>query len=208
MGLFKRRSKKLEYEPMGVKEGLTEMKDLSEQIIDLSYAAILFDSKDIGRQVGELEEELDRLLHIVRIGVLLAARTREEAEQLAGILQVANAAERIGNASEDLVEILDSDIEFRPFAPFFLKEAEEKIWALRVVSDSDLCRRNVGDLGIEAETGARIIAIRRGTKWIYEIEGDRLIKAGDVLIVRGVEDGLKELKAYARGEIGWGKYER
>jgi len=208
MSIFRKRNRKFDYEPIGVKEGLIDMKDVSEQIIDLSYAAILFDSKDIAEQVKELEEELDRLLHMVRIGVLLAARTRDDAEKLAGILQVATAAERIGDASEDLVEILDSDIEYRPFAPFFLKDADEKIWAIRVLEGSDLCNGTVGGLGIESETGARIIAIRRGNRWIYEIEGPQKLKQGDTMIVRGVEDGLQELKAYARGEVRWGKYRR
>lgn len=209
MGLFKRKyHHKVEYEPIGVKESLIEMKDLSEQIIDLSYAAILFDSSDMAQEVLDLEERLDRLLYNVRIGVLLAARTRDDAEKLAGILQVASAAEQIGDASQDLMNILNEDIEFRPFAPFFLKDADEKIWAIKVVAGSDVIDRTVGELAIESETGARIIAIKRGARWIYEIESDRRLKENDSIIVRGVEDGLRELSAYAKGESKWGRYKR
>ena len=107
MGLFKRRRHdRIEYESIGVKESLIEMKDLSEQIIDLSYSAILFDSNDIARQVMELEERLDKLLYNVRIGVLLAARNREDAEQLSGILQVASAAESMGDSALQMMRIL------------------------------------------------------------------------------------------------------
>ena len=99
MGWFKKKKpERIEYENIGVKESLIEMKDLSEQIIDLSYSAILFDSSDMASQVDELEERLDKLLYNVRIGLMLAARNREDAEQLSGILQVASAAEQIGNA--------------------------------------------------------------------------------------------------------------
>ena len=57
MGWFKKkRPERMEYENIGVKDSLVEMKDLSEQIIDLSYSAILFDSSDIASQVDELEE--------------------------------------------------------------------------------------------------------------------------------------------------------
>lgn len=209
MGLFKKRfHRRVEYEPTGVKESLIEMKDLSEQIIDLSYAAIIFDSKDIAREVFELEERLDRLLYSIRIGLLLAARTKEDAEKLSGILQVATAAEEIGDASQDLMDILEGDIEFRPFAPFFLKDADEKIWALKVSYRSSLIDRRINELSIESETGARIIAIRRGSRWIYDIDPNHKIKKGDALIVRGVEDGLKELSSYAKGEAKWGKYKR
>jgi len=209
MGLFRRRRhEKIEYENIGVKESLTEMKDLSEQIIDLSYSAILFDSEDIAEQVNELEERLDKLLYNVRIGLMLAARNREEAEQLSGILQVASAAEQIGNASQDLMRIFEEGVEFRPFAPFFLKKGDEKIWAIRVSEDSDINHRKISELGIESETGSRIIAIKRGPRWIYDIEPERRIKDSDILIARGVEDGLKELVAYAKGEVKWGKYRR
>jgi len=111
MGLFRRkRHDKIEFENIGVKESLIEMKDLSEQIIDLSYSALLFDSNDMARQVIELEERLDKLLYNVRIGVLLAARNREDAEQLSGILQVASAAEAMGDASLQLMRIFDEEI--------------------------------------------------------------------------------------------------
>jgi uncharacterized protein with PhoU and TrkA domain len=209
MGWFKRKKpEKIEYENIGVKESLIEMKDLSEQIIDLSYSAILFDSSDIASQVDELEERLDKLLYNIRIGLMLAARNREDAEQLSGILQVASAAEQIGNASQELMQIFDEGIEFRPFAPFLLKDGDEKIWAIRVVDGSDLINRQISELGIESETGARIIAIKRGPNWLYDIEPEKRIKGRDVLIARGVEDGLNELVAYAKGEVKWGKYKR
>ena len=209
MGLFNRkRHDKIEFENIGVKESLIEMKDLSEQIVDLSYSALLFDSNDMARQVIELEERLDKLLYNVRIGVLLAARNREDAEQLSGILQVASAAEAIGDASLQLMRIFDEDVEFRPFAPFFLKNGDEKIWAIRVNPGSDVIDRQISELSIESETGARIIAIKRHTRWLYDIEPNRRIKEGDILIARGVEDGLNELVAYAKGGVKWGNYRR
>lgn len=209
MGWFKKkRPERIEYENIGVKESLIEMKDLSEQIIDLSYSAILFDSSDIAVQVDELEERLDKLLYNVRIGLMLAARNKEDAEQLSGILQVASAAEQIGNASQELMQIFEEGIEFRPFAPFFLKDGDEKIWAIRLSDDSDITNRQISELGIESETGCRIIAIKRGSKWMYDIEPDNRIRSSDVLIARGVEDGLNELVAYAKGEVKWGKYRR
>jgi uncharacterized protein with PhoU and TrkA domain len=209
MGLFKRRRlDRIDYENVGVKESLIEMKDLSEQIVDLSYSAILFDSADIARQVMELEERLDKLLYNVRIGVLLAARNREDAEQLSGILQVASAAEVMGDASLDLMRIFDEDVEFRPFAPFLLKDGDEKIWAIRVFPDSDIVNRMISEMGIESETGSRIIAIKRRSRWLYDIEPERRIREGDILIVRGVEDGLKELVAYSKGDVKWGNYKR
>ena len=37
----------IEYKPTPVKDILTEMKDISELIIDLAYSAVLFDNEDM-----------------------------------------------------------------------------------------------------------------------------------------------------------------
>ena len=51
----------LEYEPVTVKELLTEMKDISELIIDLAYSAVLFNTEDIAEEVKYLEVRISRI---------------------------------------------------------------------------------------------------------------------------------------------------
>ena len=43
----------IEYEPTSVKELMTEMKNISELIIDLAYSAVLFHNKDIAEEVRD-----------------------------------------------------------------------------------------------------------------------------------------------------------
>jgi uncharacterized protein with PhoU and TrkA domain len=193
----------IEYEPTSVKELLTEMKDVSELIIDLAYSAVVFDSKEIGEEVSHLESKMDMLKYKIRLASMLAARTTEEAEQLTGILQVAFAAETIANAAGDMVKLLDIDIESRPFIPSILKDADEKINTTEITPSSSLSNRTLGELSLESELGVRIIAVRRKKKWIYDPEDDAKLKAGDRLIVRGVMDGFLRLKSIAAGERGW-----
>ena len=69
----------IEYEPKSVKELLTEMKDVSELIVDLAYSAVLFDSKEIGDEVSHLEAKMDTLQYHIRLASMLAARTVDEA---------------------------------------------------------------------------------------------------------------------------------
>jgi uncharacterized protein with PhoU and TrkA domain len=134
---------------------------------------------------------------------LLAARTVEEAEQLAGILQVAQAAETIANAAGDVVKLLDIDIESRPFIPSILKGADEKINTTVINDTSSIVGKTLGELSLESELGVRIIAIKRKKKWIYDPEDSMLLKAEDRLIVRGVEDGFNLLKRLVAGVISW-----
>jgi uncharacterized protein with PhoU and TrkA domain len=193
----------IEYEPTSVKELLTEMKDVSELIVDLAYSAVVFDSKEIGEEVSHLEFKMDKLKYQIRLASMLAARNVDEAEQLTGILQVASAAETIANAAGDIVKLLDMDIESRPFIPSILKNADEKINTTVISGSSSLADKTLGQLSLESELGVRIIAIRRMKKWIYDPEDDMRLKTGDRIIVRGVMDGFIRLKNLAEGEITW-----
>ncbi|MEE9592624.1 MAG: TrkA C-terminal domain-containing protein [Thermoplasmata archaeon] len=193
----------MEYTATSVKDLLVEMKDISEHIVDLAYAAVVFDSDDLAAEVRALEERMDYLRYQMRMIALMASRTKEDAEQLAGILQVASAAEAISNGAGDIVDLLEQRIEARPFLPFVLGEADEKLRAVHVEAGSTVTGRAIGDLRVESETGMRIIALRRGRKWIYDPEGEAILRGGDLLVLRGTEDGFQRLAQYARGEEAW-----
>ncbi len=190
----------IEYEPTSVKELLTEMKDISELIIDLAYSAVLFDNKEIAEEVQYLDVRMDKLNYDIRMMAMMAARTKEDAEQLAGILQVAEAAESISNTAGDIVKLL-SRKETGPILPKILKQADEQLFRIKVSSSSKACKQKINDLRIESETGMRIIAIRRGDCWIYNPQSDTSIQANDWLIARGTDEGFKELSKFLQGEM-------
>jgi uncharacterized protein with PhoU and TrkA domain len=188
---------------LSVREILTEMKDTSEVMVDLAYAALMFDSEDIAHEVSELEEKMDNLNYAIKIKELLAARTREDAIQLSGLLQVAAAAEAISNAAGDLVKLQSVDIERRPFLSFMLRESEETIRMTTLSENSDMVNHTIDELAVEAETGMRIIAIRRRQRWIYDPEPETKLKARDTLIVRGTKDGYERLTEFTSGRKPW-----
>ncbi|MEW6069562.1 MAG: TrkA C-terminal domain-containing protein [Candidatus Thermoplasmatota archaeon] len=190
-------------EPVTVRELLTEMKDISELVIDLAYSAIIFDSKEIAEEVKRLEDRMDKLLYEIRVIAMVAARNPKQARQLAGLLQVAGAAEDISNAAGDIIKLLDTSIEHRPFLPSLLSKADEKIRTVVITQNSDMVDKTIGELSIEAETGTRTIAICRGEKWYYAPEDDFVLKPLDRLIIRGVEEGYLKLKEYASGKRKW-----
>jgi len=191
----------IEYEPTSVKELLTEMKDISELIIDLAYSAVLFNNEDISEEVKYLDVRMDKLNYEIRMTAMMAARTKEDAEQLAGILQVAEAAETISNAAGDIVNLLSKE-KSGPILPKILKQADEQLFRVMVSKDSNACDQQIGSLRVESETGMRIIAIRRGDFWIYNPGSETVIKADDWLITRGTDEGFKELNKFLTGKVG------
>ncbi len=186
----------VEYEPISVLEILTEMKDISELMVDLAYGALVLDNDPIGEEVEELEKRMDWLKYQLRIMSSLGVRTTEEAEQVAGILQIGDASEHIANAAADLVEILDANLDMQPFLGHVLDEADDRIATQKVVENHRGVGETLGDLNLEAETGVRVIAIRRGVRWIYRPNKDNRMRAGDVLLIRGQREGADHFRAW------------
>ena len=185
----------VEYEPVSVKEVLAEMKDTAELLIDLSFSAVLNGSDDIAREVLELEERMDVLKLQGRMSLLMAARTPEDAEQLASVLGVVGAAEKIANAAGDIAKVVLEDIGLPDAIRSALPEAAEMLVRATVVADSDYCGRSLADVNMETETGVRAIAIRRQSvtgkrRWILNPNRETTIQADDVLLLRGPQTGV------------------
>jgi uncharacterized protein with PhoU and TrkA domain len=157
----------------------------------------------MAHEVEGQEIKMDKLLYQIRLAAMMATRTAEDAEQLAGILQVASMAENISNAAGDIVKLLDLDLEARLILPMVLRKGDEKIKHVFVDKRSSIVNQLIGDLRVESETGARVIAVKRGKRWIYGVDEKFKFKAEDRLIIRGVEDGLEEFAQYASGAQPW-----
>ena len=142
---------------------------------------------------------MDKLNYDIRMMAMMAARTKEDAEQLAGILQVAEAAESISNVAGDIVKMLKDKT--RPIIPKILNKAEEKLFRIEVSQNSKACDHEIGNLKIESETGMRIIAIRRGDCWIYNPQSDSKLMANDWLIARGSDEGFDDLNKFLKGKL-------
>jgi len=190
----------IEYEPTSIRELLKEMKNICELIVDLAYSAILFNNKEIAEEVRYLEVRMDKLNYQIRIMAMLAARNIEDAEKMAGVLQIAQAAEKISNAAGDIVKLLSYKLT-HPILPRLIKESDEIIRKLSISKSSAAVGKKIGELKISSETGVRILAIRRKNKWIYGPKGDIELQEGDVLICIGPEEGMEELNKLLKGEI-------
>jgi uncharacterized protein with PhoU and TrkA domain len=191
----------IEYEPKTVKEMLTEMKDISGLILDLAYSALVLGNLEIVDEVRYLEARMDTLNHMIRLQTMIAARMKDDAEDLVGILQVASSAEKISNAAGDIASILERIPEIKSYAVTLLKKTDEHILTLAIPDDSPMHRKTIAEFDIEKETGLRIIAIRREKRWIYGPEDDQTLFSGDMLILRGVDEGIVRLQKLAEGKL-------
>jgi uncharacterized protein with PhoU and TrkA domain len=194
-------SGKLEYRPISVREALTEMKDVSEIMIDLAYSAALFNSDELAEEVMELEKRVDYLDYIINMNTMLAARDAEDAQNLSAVTTVAAATNKISDAAADIAAIVLKDIRIHPIVRKAFQQVEERLARAIVKPESILVNKKLGDLELATKIGVDVIAIRRNREWTIDPEDREKIQEGDVLIARGTPHGIDDLKSIALGKL-------
>lgn len=194
-------SDKVEYRPISVREALTEMKDVSEIMIDLAYSSALFNSDELAEEVMELEKRVDYLDYIIDMNVMLAARDAEDAEHLTAVTTVAAATNKISDAAADIADIVLKHIGIHPIVRQAFEQVEERLARAIVKPDSIFINKTLGDLELAAKIGVDVIAIRRYREWKIDPQEEEQILEGDVLIARGAPHGIDELKDLASGKL-------
>jgi uncharacterized protein with PhoU and TrkA domain len=189
--------KKISYKPRSVRELLTEMKDVSDLMIDLAYAAVLFESDELAERVHELETRMDELMYHIRTIAAVVTRNVHEARKITGILQVAGAAEAISNATGDIADLVRRGIDIHPVVRDAIRMADEKIAWVEVSEDSMLVGKRFHDLRLPSNIGVWTFAIKREKSWIVPPLRDTEAHAGDSLIVKGPPDGIAILRKMA-----------
>src|SRR5436309_4090520 len=174
-----------EEQPRNVKELLVELKDASELMVDLAYAAVFFNEEDLAEEVEELEERMDGHLRRLREVAMLAARSPEDAEAMAGVLHIAAAIEKIGDAASDMARVVQARLGIPDALRPDLRHADEIVGRVKVREDAPGVGRPLRDLSLPTETGMWLIAIRRGAEWEFDPGPETVLTEGDVLVFQG-----------------------
>jgi uncharacterized protein with PhoU and TrkA domain len=190
---------KIEYKPIPVSELLLEMKNLSELMIDLAYSAALFNDKELAEDIIELEARVDTLAYLLDMEIMIAARDYRDAESLIGVSTVAAATDKISDAAADIAGILTHNIGIHPLVTRIFEKAEKVITKATVKDGSTIIGKPIGKLAFAPRLGVDIIAIRRNKDWIIKPKNSERAFRGDVLIVRGAPQGVKDFKELAEG---------
>ncbi|MEA2556426.1 MAG: hypothetical protein QOI60_1757, partial [Actinomycetota bacterium] len=184
-------------QPKNVKELLVELKDESELMVDLAYAAVFFNEEKLAQEVERIEERMREHLRRLRQMAMLAARSPEDAEGMAGVLWIAGAIEDIGNAASDIGRVVAARLGIPDALRPDLRHADEITGRVRVRDDAPAAGRTLRDLSLPTESGMWVMAIRSGLDWEFDPGPDDVVSVGDVLLVRGPEEGLNLVRDVA-----------
>ena len=184
-----------------VKDLLVHAKDASELMVDLAYAAVFFGDDDIANEVIRLEDSMTEVIDELRTIAVLAARSKEDAEAMSGVLQLASSIEKIGDAAEDIARVVLKDLGVPHELRDDLRHAEEVLGRVRLRDENQMEGKTLKDLALPSETGMWVIAIRRDVRWIFGPEGDEVLQPGDVLFLQGPEEGIDLVRELAGAPV-------
>jgi uncharacterized protein with PhoU and TrkA domain len=187
----------MDEQPKSVKDLLVEAKDASELMVDLAYAAVFFDESKLAREVERLEERMNEHLRRLRITAMLAARSPEDAEGMAGVLWIADAIEKIGDAASDIARVVEARLGIPDALRPDLRHADEMTARVKIREGSGVNGRSLRELSLPTETGMWVMAIRSGIDWRFDPGPDDVLSDGDVLLVRGPEEGVNLVRELA-----------
>ena len=131
-----------DHEPHTVKDLLVELKDASELMVDLAYAAVFFNDEKLADEVDRLDGRSGDLLRRLRTIAMLAARSPEDAEGMAGVLWIADAIQRIGDAAYDVARVVAARLGIPDALRHDLRHADEMTARVRVRDDAPAIGRD------------------------------------------------------------------
>ncbi|MFI9544204.1 cation:proton antiporter regulatory subunit [Streptomyces sp. NPDC052016] len=103
----------------------------------------------------------------------------QEADTVAEILGAPRIAERFADLTKEVPGLVSGQVEVRPRSPF--------------------ANKPLGRTRARSRTGASIVAIVRGEDVIASPTPDQVLRAGDVLVVIGTDEGIAGVEQIVRG---------
>ncbi len=179
-----------------MEEALLEMKDTSELMVDLAYSALLYQNRDIAKEVIEMENKIDRLYERILKGGLEKCKEDQEVERYLILIKMADSVERIADAALDIADVVLRDIDLHPVLKKSLEESDTVLVRKVVNKGSFLDGKKIGKAKVASKTGMWIIAVRRGENWSYGPGKSLKLKSGDIIFARGPEESEEMLNRW------------
>lgn len=180
-----------------IKENILRMKDMSEIMADLAYSAVFLQDKKISAEVKRLYQEVQKLEEDT---LKMLFKIKESDEKRMGILNITGFIKNIANSAVQISNLVDSE-RFPSIIKDILKESDKRVLTETIVGKSPLVGRTIGGSRVEMYTKAKILAINRKKKWIFDINDETRLINKDLLVAAGDAEAEKMLRDVANGKI-------
>ncbi len=182
-------------------EMLLELKEKAELMVDLAYSSLIYDNKEIAKEVYELEDFVDKLnTSFQELAIRDVKKEELEVNEALAMIQLGICSEMIADAAREIADVELRDVELHPIIKESVLESKEVLVRVVISPSSVLKNKKIGDIELASKTGMWIIAIKRKNRWIYGAEGDTILKEGDIIFARGAKEGMEHFIALAEGK--------
>lgn len=168
---------------------LVEMKNISEAAVGLAYSALALRDVGLAAEVRHLAERLDEMKDHLQLWVLRAAKADTDLSPLRGLLQLAAAAEELGDQANHMVWLIADDYELHPIVKVALGETDVVAAKVPVAAGSAADGKRLAELQLDIEPGFHILAVQRDHRYLYRPRGYVALRPGDELIASGPAEG-------------------
>lgn len=175
-----------------LRETIQEMKDTSELMIDLAFAALLFRDTEIAKDIQELEEQMDALNCEAKMTVLEMAHNVSK-EGLLSVLELITATENIADAAREIASSVFRG-EIHPIFQEAMQETEEVVARFCISEGSVLKDQTLGELKLATKTGMHVFLVKRFKEYIVDPEKDFRLHKGDIIFAEGPPEGKTQLE--------------
>ena len=190
------KKKKFQYRPLSLKEILKEMKTNIDFMIDLSYSAIKFGSKDIADEADKIEKRIHELTFLLNLQIIQTqAGGVKEAKKLEPIVVMGYSVDKISDALADIAKVVYINSDIADFTQLFWDQVPEPIVKVSVGGNCEFIGKYRKEIHFRSSYGVDLIAIKRNDEWLFSKE--QLIQENDILIIKGELEPLKQLKTLA-----------
>jgi len=183
-----------------LEEMLLELKDTSEFMVDLAYSSLIYNIKEIAEEVIFMSETMDELyakIQDVMIGI--GMNNPEEIARIVMITRLQTSIMSIAEAAKSIADVVIRGLGEHPVLALSIKESETTISVAEVSEGSVLEGKTFGEVRLSTQCGMFVIAIKRDRGYIFGPGKSVTMKAGDILIAKGPEEGVSWFKGLADG---------
>lgn len=176
-----------------LRELIQEMKDTSELMIDLSFAALLYRDREISEDVLEIEEQMDALNYAAKMTVLEMAHDVSK-EGLVSVLELINATENIGDAAVRIASNVFRGI-IHPIFKEAMQETDDIVIRIQITEDSVLSNQTLEALKLATKTGMHVFLVKRFREYMVNPVKDFTLREGDIIFAEGPPEGKALLES-------------
>jgi uncharacterized protein with PhoU and TrkA domain len=157
--------------------------------VSLAWSALVLRDQGLAAEVNHLEDRLDEMKERLESWVLRSATEAVDPNPLRGLLHLAQAAEDLGDAAQQMVWLVEKQEEVHPILSIALGDADEVVVRIPVGDGSRVDGASLAELHLDIDPGFHVLAVRRGGRYAYRPRGALRLRHGDELIASGPSQG-------------------